>query len=918
MTKTRHSLGRASLRIAFVCIMAPVSNLIGAGLAVPTEEKFATSRLPEGWTEEVSTGTKLELKNDGLHFNGPAHGKGHLKSECGKDLITVSAKIAQWGAVYLVWDENSWCSAGQISPTPFGRLFSSIVTKREGDEEDHRGINFGPPRWVRIQLGENFIRFFYSDDEKQWTELRTVPRPKVFAGAPKWFVVGKYYETEDRPFAIKAGSPTSDSGTNAYGDQIWQGGDKIGGRILEVKVEETHAGKRKLSGAEVKKLREPKVDPVTAAVRKSKADPSYESIVSFYPPFKLPREVVGVPVHPLDIGVDRLGRFDVSPWSAEPVAWFEVGEPGTPLGKDGEPFKRRLKKGYLPIDTLSINRSGADYELTIFGWSEDFDVEKPLYAYACLRAKIAGNNASRKAALVAPKKQRKDFELKDEPKGTAAVCLRFKFPEPGTVEEISAQEFESKEAEVAKRWEEWLAPATRFEVPERRVMEAYRAWLTYSLINADTVNGYIEPHDGTGFYDEMFGNSVSVHTMALDMYGLHDYAAKILDMQRHFQQTNGLYTQVCGLTDPGGFLVGLARHYRMTADKTWLERVKLNIINQCNWSIAQRQKTPTTGVTRGLIKFRPYNDYVAEVYNYLGNVWCAQGLAETAAALETIGAPEAKNIAVEAQKYRKDILDSMEAAAFKHQGQTLLPLEPDTHRMLKLERYKGAGYYCLSASPLLGIGFLSAWDKPTTLYLDALEKRGGLIAGLCEFETGIDHAYTYGYLLNALRRGEPRKTLLGFYSMLAFGMTRDTYSPVEVTMIETGENHLTLPHLYSCTEQLRLLRALLITDEGNELKLGEAIPRQWLEPGKKVSVKAAPTEFGNVSYEIRAREDGSMDVHIDPPKRQTPSKMTLKIRAPGERKIAKVAGAAGVKFSNETIVLPKSIAPLDLIVNLKN
>jgi hypothetical protein len=85
-------------------------------------------------------------------------------------------------------------------------------------------------------------------------------------------------------------------------------------------------------------------------------------------------------------------------------------------------------------------------------------------------------------------------------------------------------------------------------------MEGDRAWIAYSMLNADTINGFIEPHDGAGFYDEMFGNSVSMHTVAMDNYGLHDYAAKILDTQRHFQQTNGLYTQVCGLTDPGGFL----------------------------------------------------------------------------------------------------------------------------------------------------------------------------------------------------------------------------------------------------------------------------------------------------------------------------------------------------------------------------
>ncbi len=543
-----------------------------------------------------------------------------------------------------------------------------------------------------------------------------------------------------------------------------------------------------------------------------------------------------------------------------------------------------------------------------------------MFAYARLMLRAHGGTAlPRQIALTAPGGKRKTWDLANQEQSNARFCLRFKYPEPRTAEKIAPDEFQAKADEVAERWEKRLAPAKRFEVPETRVMEAYRAWLTYSMLNADSINGYIEPHDGAGFYEEMFGNSVSVHSMALDMYGLQDYAAQILDTQCHYQQTNGLYTQACGLTDPGGFLAGLARHYRMTADRGWLQKVRPNIVNQCNWLIAQRSYAPKSGVTRGLIKFRPYNDYQGAVFNYLGNVWCAQGMAETAAALETVGAPEAKRIALEADKYREDILASMAAAAFKYRRQTLLPLEPDTRRLLKLEKYKGAGYYSLSTSPLLGIGFLSPYDKRTTWFVDALEKRGGLIAGVCEFETGIDHAYTYGYLLNELKRGEVRKTLLGFYSMLAFGMTRDTYSPVEVTMIETGENHYTLPHLYSCTEQLRLLRALLIREDGDELRLGEAIPRPWLEPGKTVGAMAAPTEFGEVSYHIHPQADGSMKVHLDPPHRRIPSKILLTLREPDRRRIASVNTASGsrVQFSGEMIVLPKPSTPLDLVVRFQ-
>lgn len=238
---------------------------------------------------------------------------------------------------------------------------------------------------------------------------------------------------------------------------------------------------------------------------------------------------------------------------------------------------------------------------------------------------------------------------------------------------------------------------------------------------------------------------------------------------------------------------------------------------------------------------------------------------------------------------------------------------------MKLEKYNGSGYYGLTASPLLGIGLLTPDDKQAKWIVDILEKRGGLIAGVCEFQTGIDHAYTYGYLLNELKCGEVRKTLLGFWSMMAFGMTRDTYSPVEVTMIETGDNHYTLPHLYSCTDQLRLLRALLLREEKDVLWIGEGIPRAWLELGKHVSVNSAPTEFGELSYKIQAQSDGTMKIQISPPSRRTPSEIKLRIRHPRHLQIASVKSTPSLKvsYSGEMIFLRNTTTPIDLQVRFK-
>ena len=162
-------------------------------------------------------------------------------------------------------------------------------------------------------------------------------------------------------------------------------------------------------------------------------------------------------------------------------------------------------------------------------------------------------------------------------------------------------------------------------MPDPRVAEAYRAWFVYAMLNADTINGVLEAHDGAGFYEENFGWSVTLQSHAADLYGMPEYAARLLEAQLHFQQPDGLYTQACGLTDPGTLLIGLARHHAITGDDAWLHRVTPNILKLYSWLKTQRAAAEKTGPVRGLIKYRPYNDFATPVYNYLGNAWCAEG-----------------------------------------------------------------------------------------------------------------------------------------------------------------------------------------------------------------------------------------------------------------------------------------------------
>ena len=54
---------------------------------------------------------------------------------------------------------------------------------------------------------------------------------------------------------------------------------------------------------------------------------------------------------------------------------------------------------------------------------------------------------------------------------------------------------------------------------------------------------------------------------------------------------------------------------------------------------------------------------------------------------------------------------------------------------------------------------------------------------------------------------------------------------------------------------LERFRGLLVWEDGPDLWLARATPRAWLEQGQKISVKNAPTHFGNVDFEITSDVD---------------------------------------------------------------
>ncbi len=80
---------------------------------------------------------------------------------------------------------------------------------------------------------------------------------------------------------------------------------------------------------------------------------------------------------------------------------------------------------------------------------------------------------------------------------------------------------------------------------------------------------------------------------------------------------------------------------------------------------------------------------------------------------------------------------------------------------------------------------------------------------------------------------------------------------------------------------LRRFRRMLVCEEGRDLWLARAVPRAWLDQGKRIAVKDAPTPFGIVAFEIVSEVDkGRITAKVEMPSRLPPAAVLLRLRHP--------------------------------------
>ena len=417
------------------------------------------------------------------------------------------------------------------------------------------------------------------------------------------------------------------------------------------------------------------------------------------------------------------------------------------------------------------------------------------------------------------------------------------------------------------------------------------------------------------------------------------------------------WTTSAGTT--GYFLSIMGAHYFLSGDKEWFQKHQARLQKAADWIIRQRteymKEVPNRGQLRSAGLQPP--DSLGESWGrndwrffYLNDRWSCDGILSFGRALSDFDPQKGKAYIEEARRYQEDIRKSVEQTIALTPVQKVLDGTYRSYapgccyfrRSFTAWGWTGCRYGMedqwhltgLQGSPTLGSlhdprheGHLEVFQDRFMFALWPLEKRlfanrekKGLSAEENWFWGGISVQPGWFWVADEELYRDDVPNFLRFLV--------DTYW--HATVPGDGEYHLqevgTDQHWKprgggannsnSMGWFVRNFRNLLVMEDLDEepwrLWLARATPRHWLEQGKTISVKNAPTYFGTVAYEIVSDVDnGKINATVEMPSRKAPKEVVLRFRHPKSAPIKGVTvnGKPWTEFNKdkETITLLRGL-----------
>ncbi len=539
------------------------------------------------------------------------------------------------------------------------------------------------------------------------------------------------------------------------------------------------------------------------------------------------------------------------------------------------------------------------------------------------------------------------------------------------IDAVRSLDFDTEAKRVCTFWRGLTAQGTQIQTPEPWINDFYKAHTRHLLVNCfkELDTDYLHAHVGTFHYGVYPSESVMMIS-DLDRRGYHDQARRNYDAFLHYQGTVAMPGNFksaegefygAGGHETGGYnkshgyvMWGMAEHWWYTRDRAWMAKAAPGMVKACEWVIRERKGTedrgqrtddrrqtsllstdtrPPSSVVRspelasGWLPAGSLED-VTDYWNWLATnsatVWGFRALAD---ALADFGHPEGKRLQQEARAYYDDFMRGITESRIlcpvvRLRDGTYVPKIPS--RLYERGRAHGWLRETLEGSLFLPAYNLLAPTAPETRWI------------LQDYEDNLYISDRYGYSIPAfdtfwfsrggfsmqsdlldgplpyLWRDEIKHYLRAYFNGLASAFYPEIRMCNEHCLPELG--YPRGDHFKSSDEAQSTywLRLMFVNEQGNDLYLGQAIPRYWLRDGNKIGIQRAATHFGplSVHYDSHAAQ-GNIKITLDPPVRNSPGAIYLRIRHPQAKPLQSVLlnGQTHDKFDREKewIILPGTL-----------
>ncbi len=527
------------------------------------------------------------------------------------------------------------------------------------------------------------------------------------------------------------------------------------------------------------------------------------------------------------------------------------------------------------------------------------------------------------------------------PHESCAVVVKMPYlalTEPAEHAALVKLDFEREHTQIAGYWRRKLDEGAQLTTPELVLNEFYRAVPGHLLINSEFDPGGERRFARVGSFNYgAYGNESCMMVVDLDRRGYHQAAAECLEAWLHYQGSVGLpgdFSSKDGvLYGAGGYESGgynqhhgwilwmLAEHYRFTRDDGWLRHAAPGILAGADWIIRETKRASgRTDLARGLLPAGSLED-IGDWWNWLStSCYTWRGLDSAAWALEQMQHPEAGRVRREADAYHENLITNFTAASRRSpvvrlRDGTAVPEIPSYVQ----RRGRSFGWICQTLEGAMHLLITRAIDpkSPQATWI------------LKDYEDNLYLSNQYGYRLEDfdrywfgrggmsmqacllldvepyLYRDDVKQALRALFNALAVNHFPDVHMNTEHALPEMGDwrgDH------YKTSDEANVcgwLRFLFIREDGGDLLLGQAIPRDWLKPGEHCGLERAETYFGRVSVRYTGGRD-QITAALDGPARNPPRAMRLRFREPGGRTPREVTvnGKKWTDFAGEWVRLP--------------